>query len=616
MDAVRRIADALPPFDGVRHLYGFASDARSLTHADSLRFDGARTDITRALVQVRQSLENENLRGILLISDGRFTTGRNPVHAAERYGVPVHTVVVGDTLRRRDLQVRRVTANEIAYVDQEVPVRVLLRVEGADEEVVSVALVQGSDVLSTESLRLPSGNAEIETDLSWTPTSEGLHRLAVVVARLSNEATYRNNVESIAVRVLKSRRRVLLLAAAPDPDLASVTALLRSAGDADVSQHVQKSPGTYYAGPPSTSFAEFDLIVLVGFPGTGADPAILSRITGAAADGIPVLFLAGRYTDPSAVKRIGAALPAVPTQVRGGFDEVSIILTAEGTQHPVFDIALRTPDLDGLPPLLRNRSDWALSPESRVLARIGIRGVELDDPLVVVRSRGGSRSAALLGSGFWRWHNLPEDLDEYSRVWPLVLSNLVQWLTTPKDDRPVRVRPTEDGFGGGESVQFAGQVYDESLNPVADASVSVDISAPDGITYPHAMDIVENGRYELDIGALPEGSYRYEAEATLGGVSLGKDKGAFTVGALTLEFKDMTTDAALMRQIALRSGGRFFTEASLSDLPGTLVADSLFRSVVHETSMSTNLWQHTLFLAFVILLLSTEWVVRKRRGLP
>src|SRR5690606_13814670 len=117
---------------GEARVFAFASDTRPLPadgFADSLRFSGARTDIAAALDRVREELKDENLRGVLLVSDGRYNTGRNPLYTAERYPVPIYTAVVGDTTRQRDLQVRRVTTNEIAYLGAEQPVQVGLRTE-------------------------------------------------------------------------------------------------------------------------------------------------------------------------------------------------------------------------------------------------------------------------------------------------------------------------------------------------------------------------------------------------------------------------------------------------------------------------------------------------------
>ncbi len=606
---------SLPPFDGNLPLFSFSDALRSVASPESLRFDGARTNIARALSEIKTTLAEENLRGVLLLTDGQYNTGRNPIYTAEEYGVAIHTVAIGDTLHRRDVQIRRVITNEIAYVNRALPIRVGLRTEGFSGEEATVSLMRGAEVLGFQRVRLPNGSAEIPVDLSYTPTEEGLHQLRVVVTQLDGEITYRNNTETIPVRVLQSKRRVLLLAAAPGPDLATITHLLRRDGQTEFISYVQKEPGIFYEGAFPSSLTDVDLILLAGYPGPGARLEEIETIARGVEGGIPILFLVGRQTNLDAVRNLGASLPVAPERRQPGFGEASIAITPVGQQHPVLDIPQIPASLDHLPPLQYNQNLWEASRDARVLARVALRGVELSHPLLVVRNRAGNRSAAFLGSGTWRWSNLPEDLEDYNTFWPALFDNLVQWLTTPEDDRPVRIQPVQDIFGGSDAIQFAGQVYDESLNPVSDASVVLNLTAPDGTRYPYHMEALASGRYVLNIGTLPEGFYAYEAVVSRRQEELGRDSGAFTVGALTLEFKETRANATLLRQIAHRSGGQFFTPASLHTLSDVLAADSLFRPTTLDTSRATDLWRLPLLGVLIVFLLATEWILRKRWGL-
>jgi len=240
----------------------------------------------------------------------------------------------------------------------------------------------------------------------------------------------------------------------------------------------------------------------------------------------------------------------------------------------------------------------------------------LNDPIFAVRRRSATRSAALVGAGTWRWKNVPEDLAQFEHYWPSIFSNTVQWLTAREDDRPVRVVPVRDLFDGGEPVQLTGQVYDESLVPVSDASMEVEIHAPDGTVTPYTMNPIGNGRYTLDAGTFPEGTYRYEATARREDVELGSDEGVFAVGALTLEFKETSANAPLMRQIASRSGGRFLDDLSMGDFERDLTAAAgAFAPVVVEQEREIELRRRYIFLAIIIALLGAEWFVRKRSGM-
>ena len=98
--------------------------------ADSLSFTGVETDIGRALQQVYDAETQQNLRAVVLVTDGVFTAGKNPLYAAQALGVPVHVVAVGDSTEKKDILVGRVLANNIAYLESTLPVDVTVRSAG------------------------------------------------------------------------------------------------------------------------------------------------------------------------------------------------------------------------------------------------------------------------------------------------------------------------------------------------------------------------------------------------------------------------------------------------------------------------------------------------------
>ncbi len=552
-----------------------------------------------------------------MISDGQYNTGRNPVYLAERYPVPIHTVVVGDTTRRRDVQVRRIATNDIAYVDDELPVQVGILTEGFGGERITVSLFENGNLLGRETVDLPVGNAEIPVDLFHTPTEEGLHRYTVGITRIDGEATYKNNTASFAVRVLENKKRILLFAAAPEPDVAALQQLLAEDPDIEVSAYVQKGRNTFYDPQIPDSLGEFDAVILAGFPGRFANAAVVEQVARSIEAGLPAFFLMSRQTDLGTMRKIFAdVLPVQPRTLRTNFVESVLVPTVEGKQHPILQQA--DAPAEGwltLPPLLFNDTRWQAAPDARVLATHQVRGIQLDDPLLVIRNQNKHRTAMLLGTGTWRWKNLPDDLQSSAPLWTNLFTNTLQWITTKEDDRPVRVAPVEDLFAGGASIQFDGQVYDESLNPVDGAAIEIEVTQADSIRYPYSMEPVGNGRYVLDIGALPEGTYRYTARARQNDTVLGTDAGSFAVGALTLEFKETRANSQLMYQIAQRSGGVVLEKDTPAALTRHLAETETFMPVIFEERVESELWRRYLFFIIILVLLTAEWFIRKRSGM-
>jgi hypothetical protein len=164
-------------------------------------------------------------------------------------------------------------------------------------------------------------------------------------------------------------------------------------------------------------------------------------------------------------------------------------------------------------------------------------------------------------------------------------------------------------------VIFSGQVYDENLQPLSDVSVSLEIRHPTGEDFPYAMQSLGNGQYRADLGSFPEGTYEYEAVATLDSGELGRDRGSFTVGELSLEFRNPSADRRLMRQVARRSGGTTVEQDSLEELPSILASLPTYRPATRITESQLRLWRYLPLLFALLILMTAEWFFRKRFGL-
>ncbi|WP_420454842.1 hypothetical protein [Rubrivirga sp.] len=617
-DRVRAALDGLPA-DAALRFYRFSSDAApagSALPGDSLAFAGERTDVAAALARVEADFAGRNLRGVVLVSDGRVTDGRNPAYLAERFSVPIWTAVAGDSVSSRDVRLERAVTNDVARVASPLPIQAGVRATGFEGQTASVTVSSGGRVLARQTVAVPTDGAEAVVDLTVTPTAPGVRRYTIAVGPLAGEATTRNNTRTVTVRVLDDARRVLLVAAGPSPDLAALRATLDADRSVDLTVRTQRAPGQFYEGALPDALGRFDLLILAGYPGAAADPATAQRLAQAVGGGLPALFIQTSATD---VSRLGATfgdvLPVAPAQARGGAVEVSLAPTAAGEAHPVFDLGVAPARLGALPPLAVTSTRWALQPGARVLATVRRGGSTLDAPLLVVRQNGRVRSAALLGAGSWRWRTLPDDLDDLRGVYGQLVDRLVRWTTATRDRRPVRVRPDRALFGERDRVTFTGQVYGESLAPIDDARLELTVRAPGGAVERATMRPLGNGRYVADLGVRPPGSYAFTAQATRGGQRLGDDRGTFGVGRLAAEFREPGADPALMRQVAVRSGGAVVGLDSLGAFVGGLRQSGALadRPLVREDE--TPLLDIGWLLAVALALLTVEWVWRKRIGM-
>lgn len=615
--ALRAALDGLPD-DAALRFYRFSSEAVPVgarLPGDSLRFDGERTDIASALTRVEADFAGRNLRGVVLLSDGRVTDGRNPAYLAERSAVPIWTATVGDSLSTRDVRLERAVTNDVARVGSPLPIQAGIRATGYAGQSASVTVSSGGRTLARTTVEVPADGAEAVVDLSVTPGAPGVRRFTVTVGPLAGEATVRNNRQTVSVRVLDDDRRVLLVAAAPGPDVAALRAALDADDSVELTVRTQRSPGFFYEGAVPDGLARYDAVILAGYPGTAADAPTADRIADAIAGGLPAVFVMTSGTDLNRLARtFGDLLPAAPVTLRPGTVEAGLSPTPAGESHPVLDLGVPAARLTALPPLAASPTRYALQPGGRVLATVRRGATALEAPLLAVRQNGSVRTAAVYGAGTWRWRTLPDDLDDLRGVHARLVDQLVRWATAPRDRRPVRLRPDRATFGERDRVTFTGQVYGDGLEPIDDARIVLTVDGP-GPAERATMRPLGNGRYVADLGVRPPGRYSFSAEATRGGASLGTDRGGFAVGAIAAEFRQPGADPSLMRQVALRSGGAVVGLDTLGAfVRGLREAGALEdRPLVREDATPLlGMWP---LLLLALTLLTVEWVWRKRIGM-
>lgn len=584
----------------------------SLDHRDEL------TDIASALRSLGSERQRGNIVLVILVTDGVATLGENPAYQATAPGVPVFTVGVGDTAEQRDILISRVVANELVYAETAAPVDILVRGAGYAGRKVEVTLAEGNQVLARERVVLPA-SGDIPAQLAYTPESEGTHRYTVRVSALEGELTQANNQRMITVRVLKNRLRLLLVAGGPGSDLALVRQSLADDERFSVKTRTQKLGSGFYEAPmTSADLDSADCLITIGMP-TAATPAstVQALANAITARGKPLLFIGGKAVDTGRLLQMAPSLPVAPGPPSTLEQEVEFVVHPQARSHPLLSVDPSSGSVpwDALPPLFSTLTPFTLREGAFTLGNPRIRTITLLQPLIAMRSVADSRSLAITGYGIWRWRLMAQGKAETRPLLQTFLSNAVTWLSARDEGKSVRVRPAKDAFARGEGMEFAGQVYTSAGQPMEDARVRLVITGG-GETVEHDLRSIGSGRYEGSIEGLPQGTYAYVARADRDGFAIGEDRGTFSVGGLNLEFQETRMNAGILRQIAFRSGGRYFPAAEAgTSLRRALDSLGTFPpgEEPHVRTVELAHWQ--VLVPLLLILLAAEWIVRRRSGM-
>lgn len=597
----------------------FSSKTRLLKSlkADSLKFNGGETDINNALRDVKKQFAEKNLQAVVILSDGSYTTGQNPLYDAETMGVPVFVVGIGDSTEKKDLIVKKVITNEIAYVESKVPIDATIQSAGFGGQSVDILLREGATVLDKKTIELREGVNEYPVAFSYEPKSEGVKRLSIHVTSLPGELTDKNNVKTVFIKVLKSKMKIVVIAGAPSADVAVVEQALTKDKNIEVQTFIQKVANTWYTAPDQKTFLDADCIFFIGYPIRPSDTQVMQLVKNAL-DKLnkPLFILLSRATDVNKLKSIlDVYLPFDVMQTREDEMQTFFELGPLAHTNPIVSTGISKEVWKDLPPLFKTESSYKLRVGSEALGVMKINNILFNEPMMASRKLNRNKIVVMFGYGLWQWQIARAQNTE--SVPQVLIANIVRWLTTREDDKFVRIKPVKEFFDNGEKIEFIGQVYNESYEPVDDAAVSVKIKGPTG-EQELVLNSVSAGLYQGAIEALGEGDYKYEGAARRGerdSKMIGADNGRFSVGELNAEFLDTKMNNILLRQIANRSGGKYYSPDNISSLSEDIARTKGFGTKEIVMKSDINLWNLIWLLAGAIIFFALEWYFRKQAGM-
>ena len=249
-------------------------------------------------------------------------------------------------------------------------------------------------------------------------------------------------------------------------------------------------------------------------------------------------------------------------------------------------------------------------PGSEVLVDVLVDGNPR--PAMVTRAFGAGRVLYLAFDETWRWRYKVADT-WHQRIWNQ-LARYVMPRPFSVSDEYVSIDTGSVRYDFGSSVdvrvRLLGLDGKPALGATADALVWKDGRIVSTISLNADADVP--GIYRGRFGALPEGDYEVSVRASGYSESALKARSRFAM--LPPESGEMTQTAAnepLLKQMSAVSGGVFLREEDIHTLPELLSP----LSTGHVVESDTLIWQSYWWFAAIVLLLTVEWVLRKRAGL-
>ena len=596
-------------------LYSFGNQVKN-TNRDSLskiNFLEGSTNFARIFNNVKE--DKENISSVVIISDGVITDGINPLYSAEKLNIPVFTIGVGDTTRHKDIELKNILYNEYIYAQTPTMIQATILNNGFGNQNVNITFYESDILLETKKIKLSEEGVQ-NINFNYTPKSGGEKKLTIAVSNLKGEFTSANNKKIFYINVLSNKIKVLVIGGAPSPDLSFIKTTLIEDKNLSINSITQIGQNIFLEkNNREVLIDSAQILFLIGFPTKDTSPELLNKLHDAIYNKSKPFFITlSSNTDFSKLKQFQTVLPFIANNPSQNFTEVQPNIFAAELNNPLIQNNAQNPidAWNNLPPIFQPTADYKANPEAEVISTVKINNIPINAPLIVTRRLGSKRSISVLAKDIWKWklQNAEEDINLFDNF----ILNSVKWLNTSEKQKQVTIKTLKKNYSSGENIEFTGQVYDETFNPISDAEVKVNVKGENQNT-DLILSAVGNGLYEGSIQINKAGNYQYSGEAVQNGNKLGNDSGKFNIGEVDIEMIDGQMNYEFLSSLANETGGKFFNQANYNQL-FSLLNNLNQKASKEKTNISEiRLWSNEWLMAISILLLALEWFFRKRYGM-
>ncbi len=579
--------------------YAFGEEVRQ---GFDWRFDDKSSNLSAMLRHIGELYGDQHLGAVVMASDGIYNEGHNPLYGSYRLAAPIYTVSLGDTTPDNDVMVVQVLHNKIGYLGDRSTVQVDIRAYGGAGQTVPARLLHvsgnGTNLVASQNIRIDSRDHFSTIELVVKLDEPGLQRFRVVVGSLPDERTTVNNQRDFFIEVIDAKQKILILAASPHPDLATLKASFESNANYEVELKLSKA----FNG----NLDAFDMVVLHQLPSRAIqNNTYLRRVIDSK---LPLMLVIGAQTNISALSQMTKLQDVRP---RGA--ATNQVTAVYNPAFSLFRLNVETQQGLGLfPPLDAPFAEYALGGSAEALLYQRLGNIDTDYPLLIVGEQAGTRMAIWNGEGLWRWR-----LQDFVRrgsheTFDHLINQIVQFVTLKEDRRRFRVTQAADLWTENEEVRLFGELYNRSYQLVNEPEVQIEIRNSAGDNFQYAFSR-RGQQYFLNAGRLPVDDYRWTASTQFEGERY-TASGQFSIQGIEKESFVLVADHQLLHQLAVQSGGTMVDRAKVAQLADQLENDQSLKPLYARVMQTRNAINLKWIFGFLLLLMTAEWAIRRYMG--
>ena len=571
-------------------------DGQSLNSINEIEFDAQRTDLANALQDIQATYEGRNLGGMLLISDGIYNQGSSPTFST--YNFEINTIGIGDTIPRKDISIKSVYHNSIAYQGNKFPLMVELSNNGFSDEGLIVYVTKNGAEIGRKSVSITEQNDLERISFEIEAEESGMQHYRVEVLPKEEEVTTINNFKDVFIDVIEGKEKILLIGLSPHPDIKAIASTIDKNENYEVVLHV----------PGLNDFIEdkYDLVIFhQAFDRFRRNDRLLSRYLESQT---PVWLILGNQTNLQAFNQANGLINLTTNR-----NQKDLVRPAANRGFTSFNIDSEDyqSTLAGFPPITVPFGKTELREGGEVLLYQQVGSITTNKPLLAINERSGSKIAVMMGEGFWQWRTMEYAMNEKQETFDEIILKLIQFLSAKEDKRKFRTYPSKSEFFEGDEIGLETEIYNDIYEPIYGNEISLKLVDEEGSESRFSFTTSKaNNRFKLN--DLTQGIYRFEASTLIDGQQA-ESTGEFSVKALQLESLNLTANHSVLRSLSASTGGQFSLAGEIDSMEQILLGKEP-QGTIHTSETFLPLINMKWIFFVILFLLTIEWFTRKYNG--
>ena len=569
--------------------YRFAED---VALNDTLNFKGKETNYTSLFKEIENNYSNRNLGALIFASDGLYNKGSNPVYSNLKFKTNFYSVALGDTTILKDLSIKKIEHNEIAYLGNKFPVDVYIDAKKLNGKSAILKIAKGNQVIAQQNVSITSDYFNQSYSFLLDADKSGIQKFNVSVSPVSDEKNTNNNYQSFIIEVIDTKEKIALITTTPHPDVASIRESIENNQNYEIE--------TFLLDNFNSSVKPYSLVVLnqtelSSAKGTKLLNDLNSNLT-------PWLLITSNGKDKIPGVNVQSLSPKTNDAESYLAKEFSLFTLSDEFKKYIKEFpAVNT---------VFGNYNLSNSMSTLIYQKIGV--VETDNPLLTFGTNGEQKFGIFLGEGLWRWRLRDFADHQNHNLFNELISKIVQYLSVKADKSFFRVK-TKKMVNENEEIEFDAEVYNNSYELISNPEVTLVLTNEKNQQFNYTF-TKSNNSYKLKIGSLPPGEYNYKAITNNGSKAL-EQKGIINVKQLFAEQTQTIADHQLLSQLAFKNNGKMLYPNQLEKLGEELLNSSTIKTITYSHKDISELIDLKILFFILLAFLTTEWFIRKFNGL-